>query len=79
MQTIKTLKKLIDEGHFKYIGLSEVSAATIRRAHAVHPIAAVEMEYSFWSTEIESNGVLATCKELGIPLISYSFVLPSSS
>ena len=77
LQTIKNLAKLIEEGHFKYIGLSEVSADTIRRAHKVHPIAAVEMEYSFWSTEIESNGVLATCKELRIPLISYSSVAPS--
>lgn len=71
-QTIGVLKGLIEEGHFKYIGLSEASAATIRRAHAVHPITCVEMEYSFWSVEIEHNDVFKTCKELGIILIAYS-------
>lgn len=49
-----------------------MSARTIRRAHAVHPIAAVQTEYSPWALEIESNDVLATCKELGIALVAYS-------
>ncbi|KAI5480177.1 pyridoxine 4-dehydrogenase [Pseudohyphozyma bogoriensis] len=71
-ETMRTLIKLRDEGHFKCIGLSEVSAATIRKAHAVAPITAVEAEYSLMSLDIEGNGVLATCKELGIPIIAYS-------
>jgi len=69
---IKVLKKLIEEGHFQYIGLSEVSAETIRRAHAVHPIAAVEVEYSLITLDIEKNDVLKTCQELGIPVVAYS-------
>jgi len=69
---IKTLAKLKEEGHFKHIGLSECSAETIRRAHQVHPIAAVEVEYSIWARDIEKNGVLATCKDLGIPIVAYS-------
>ncbi|KAL8278721.1 hypothetical protein RQP46_008790 [Phenoliferia psychrophenolica] len=71
-ETMKALMKLRDEGHFKYIGLSECSAATLRRAAAVGPVAAVEVEYSPWSLEIESNGILSTCKELGIAIIAYS-------
>ena len=54
------------------IGISEVKAETIRRAHKVHPIAAVEVEYSLWATEVESSGVLDICKELGIPMVAYS-------
>ena len=62
------------EGKIKYIGLSEVSAATIRRAHKVHPIAAVEVEYSPFNLEIEEDkiGVLSVCRELGITIIAYS-------
>lgn len=69
---MRTLDALRKEGHFKYIGLSEVSAATIRKAHAVAPVAAVEVEYSPFSLDIEKNGVLDTCKELGITIIAYS-------
>ncbi|KAI8442838.1 aldo/keto reductase [Phakopsora pachyrhizi] len=71
-EVIKTLKTLIKEGKFKHIGLSEVSPDTICRAHAVHPISAVKMEYSPWALGIEQNGVLSTCKELGIPIVAYS-------
>ena len=62
------------EGKIKYIGLSEVSAATIRRAHKVHPIAAVEVEYSPFNLEIEEAkiGVLSVCRELDITIIAYS-------
>lgn len=62
------------EGKVKYIGLSECSAATIRRAHAVHPIAAVEVEYSPFNLEIEDDqiGVLKVCRELGITIVAYS-------
>eukprot|EP01112_Ceratiomyxa_fruticulosa_P005336 TRINITY_DN1595_c0_g1_i3.p1 TRINITY_DN1595_c0_g1~~TRINITY_DN1595_c0_g1_i3.p1 ORF type:complete len:340 (-),score=74.70 TRINITY_DN1595_c0_g1_i3:173-1192(-) len=71
-ETVGAIAEFVKEGKVKYIGLSEVSAATIRRAHAVHPIAMVEIEYSIWSTEAETNGVLDTCKELGITVIAYS-------
>src|SRR5579862_2043997 len=71
-ETIKVLAKLVKEGKFDHIGLSEVSAATIRRAHKVHPIATVEIEYSLWATEAKTNGVLDTAKELGIAIIAYS-------
>ncbi|KAK4056203.1 hypothetical protein OIO90_002644 [Microbotryomycetes sp. JL221] len=71
-ETMATLIKLRDEGHFKYIGLSEVSAQTIRRAAAIAPIAAVEVEYSLAALDIESNGVLDACKELNIPIVAYS-------
>ena len=55
------LKKLVDEGKVKYIGLSEPSVDTIRRAHAVHPITALEMEYSLWTREIE-NEIIPLCR-----------------
>ncbi|KAH7024798.1 aldo-keto reductase, putative [Microdochium trichocladiopsis] len=66
--------KLKDEGKIRYLGLCEVSAATIRRAHAVHPITAVQMEYSPFTTDIEDEaiGVLQACRELGIALVAYS-------
>ena len=54
------------------LGLSEAAAATIRRAHAVHPITAVQSEYSLWTRDPESNGVLATTRELGIGFVPYS-------
>jgi pyridoxine 4-dehydrogenase len=52
--------------------LSEVNAATIRKAHKAHPIAAVEVEFSLWVLDILENGVAETCAELGIPIIAYS-------
>ncbi|XP_028082134.1 probable aldo-keto reductase 2 [Camellia sinensis] len=55
------LKKLVEEGKIKYIGLSEASASTIRRAHAVHPITAVQMEWSLWSRDIEAD-IVPTCR-----------------
>lgn len=58
-------------GKVRHLGLSEASAATIRRAHAVHPISAVQTEYSLWSREVEAD-VLPTLKELGIGLVAYS-------
>jgi hypothetical protein len=63
------------QGKIKYIGLSEVSSETLRRAHAVHPISAVQMEYSVFSTEIESEtygNLLSTCRELGVAVVAYS-------
>jgi len=70
--TMKTLMKLQCEGHFTDIGLSECSAETIRRAAAVGPVAAVEVEYSPLALDIEHNDVLKACKELGIPIVAYS-------
>ena len=67
-----TVKALISEGKVKYFGLSEAAAGTIRRAHAVQPLAAVQSEYSLWTRDPERNGVLATCEELGIGFVAFS-------
>jgi len=69
--TMAGLAQLVQEGKIARIGLSEVSAATLRRAHAVHPVAAVQTEYSLWTREVEEQ-VLPTCRELGISLVAYS-------
>jgi pyridoxine 4-dehydrogenase len=71
-ETIGALVELVKEEKIKGIGLSEVRAETIRRAHKVHPIAAVEVELSLWATDILHNGVATTCAELGIPIAAYS-------
>lgn len=70
--SIGVLATYVKEGKLGGISLSEVRAETIRRAHKVHPICAVEVELSLWSTEILTNGVAATCAELGIPIVAYS-------
>ncbi|XP_024034882.1 probable aldo-keto reductase 2 isoform X2 [Citrus clementina] len=62
--TIGELKKLVEEGKIKYIGLSEASASTIRRAHAVHPITAVQLEWSLWTRDVEED-IIPTCSPLG--------------
>ncbi|WVZ69674.1 hypothetical protein U9M48_018425 [Paspalum notatum var. saurae] len=69
--TISELKKLVEEGKVKYIGLSEASPDTIRRAHAVHPITAVQMEWSIWARDIEPE-IVPLCRELGIAIVPYS-------
>jgi aryl-alcohol dehydrogenase-like predicted oxidoreductase len=69
--TMMEMNKLKGEGKIKYVGLSECSAATLRRAHRVCPITCVQMEYSLWCRGIEKE-VLPTCKELGIGLVAYS-------
>lgn len=66
------LKDLIRQGKVLHWGLSEASSATIRRAHAVHAVSAVQSEYSLWTRNVELNGVLATCKELGIGFVPWS-------
>ncbi|KXG45656.1 uncharacterized protein PGRI_034230 [Penicillium griseofulvum] len=71
-ETVKVLAEYVKEGKIGGIGLSEVDAETIRRAHKVHPIAAVEVEVSLWSTDILHNDVAKTCAELDIPVIAYS-------
>uniref|UniRef100_A0A7N2L6M7 NADP-dependent oxidoreductase domain-containing protein n=1 Tax=Quercus lobata TaxID=97700 RepID=A0A7N2L6M7_QUELO len=70
-ETIGELKKLVEEGKVKYIGLSEASADTIRRAYAVHPITAVQMEWSLWTRKIEEK-IVPLCRELGIGIVPYS-------
>lgn len=64
-----TIKDLIKEGKILHFGLSEASAKTIRRAHAVQPVTAVQTEYSLMERDVEKNGVLATCEELGIGFV----------
>ena len=71
-ETVGAMADLVREGKVKALGLSEASAATIRRAHAVHPIAAVQSEYSLWSRDPEDNGVFDTCRALGIGFVPYS-------
>lgn len=70
--TIKALAALVQEGKFSHIGMSECKAETLRRAHAVHPIAVVEIEVSLWSYEEETKKVIATAKELGVAVAGYS-------
>jgi aryl-alcohol dehydrogenase-like predicted oxidoreductase len=67
-----TLKELIEQGKVKYYGLSEAAAKTIRRAHAVHPLTALQSEYSLWTRDVENNGVLAACEELGIGFVAFT-------
>jgi aryl-alcohol dehydrogenase-like predicted oxidoreductase len=71
-ETVGALKELIAAGKIRSIGLSEASPDTIRRAAKVHPIAALQSEYSLWTRDVETNGVLATCRELGIAFVPYS-------
>jgi aryl-alcohol dehydrogenase-like predicted oxidoreductase len=70
-ETVGALAELVAEGKVRYIGLSEAGPETIRRAHAVHPVTAVQSEYSLWSRDPE-DGVLPTCRELGIGFVPYS-------
>ncbi|XXG49527.1 hypothetical protein AAC387_Pa02g3693 [Persea americana] len=69
--TMGELKKLVEEGKIKYIGLAEASASTIRRAHAIHPITAVQLEWSLWARDVEED-IVPTCRELGIGIVAYS-------
>jgi aryl-alcohol dehydrogenase-like predicted oxidoreductase len=70
-ETVGAMAELVRQGKIRHIGLSEASAQTIRRAHAVHPITAVQSEYSLWTRDIEDD-VLPTLQELGIALVAYS-------
>ncbi|CAF3984662.1 unnamed protein product [Adineta steineri] len=73
-ETVGAMKKLVDAGKVKYLGLSECSSDTLRRAYAVHPIACVQIEYSPFFLDIERDeiGLLKTCRELGVALVCYS-------
>ncbi len=66
-----TIKDLIKEGKVKHFGLSQPSAATVRKAHAVQPVAAVQSEYAIWSHDVERNGILDVCEELGIGFVPW--------
>lgn len=70
--TVGAMADLVREGKVRALGLSEASADTLRRAHAVHPIAAIQSEYSLWTRDPEENGVLETCRELGIGFVPFS-------
>lgn len=69
--TVGEMKKLVEEGKVKYLGLSEASASTIRRAHKIHPISAVQLEWSLWTRDVEDE-IIPTCRELGIGIVAYS-------
>jgi aryl-alcohol dehydrogenase-like predicted oxidoreductase len=70
-ETVGAMAELVKEGKILHIGLSEASAETIRRGHAVHPITAVQTEYSMWTRDVESQ-ILPACRELGIGFVAYS-------
>lgn len=71
-ETVGAMAELVQAGKVKALGLSEAGSETIRRAHAVHPIAAVQSEYSLWTRDVEENGVLETCRTLGIGFVPFS-------
>ena len=71
-ETWGALDELVTSGKVRRLGISEASAATIRRAHAVHPITALQTEWSLWTRDVEANGVLDTVRELGIGFVAYS-------
>jgi len=70
-ETVGAMARLVEQGKVRYLGLSEAGPATIRRAHATHPIAALQTEYSLWTRDPEEE-VLATCRKLGIGFVPYS-------
>jgi aryl-alcohol dehydrogenase-like predicted oxidoreductase len=70
-ETWGTMKNLVESGKVRHLGISEASSATIERAHAVHPVSALQSEYSLWSRDPE-DGVLDTCRRLGVGFVAYS-------
>jgi aryl-alcohol dehydrogenase-like predicted oxidoreductase len=71
-ETWGALRELVEAGKVRHVGISEAAPETIRRAHAVQPVTAVQTEYSLWTRDPEDDGVLATCAELGIGFVAYS-------
>jgi aryl-alcohol dehydrogenase-like predicted oxidoreductase len=71
-ETVGAMAGLVSAGKVRALGLSEAGPETLRRAAKVHPIAALQTEYSLWSRDVETNGVLATCRQLGITFVPYS-------
>jgi aryl-alcohol dehydrogenase-like predicted oxidoreductase len=70
-ETVGAMARLVEEGKVRFLGLSEAAPQTVRRAHAVHPVAALQTEYSLWTRDVEEE-VLPTCRELGIGFVAYS-------
>jgi aryl-alcohol dehydrogenase-like predicted oxidoreductase len=71
-ETVGAMAELVQQGKVRHLALSEAAPETIRRAHATHPITALQTEYSLWTRDPEENGVLATVRELGIGFVAYS-------
>jgi aryl-alcohol dehydrogenase-like predicted oxidoreductase len=71
-ETVGAMAELVEAGKVRFLGLSEAAPSTIRRAHAVHPIAALQTEWSLWTRDPETDGVLDTVRELGIGFVAYS-------
>lgn len=71
-ESIGAMKELVEAGKVRFIGVSEFSADQLRAAHAVHPITALQTEYSLWTRNVEHEGILDVCRELGISLVAYS-------
>jgi aryl-alcohol dehydrogenase-like predicted oxidoreductase len=71
-ETWGALSELVTAGKVRHLGISEAAPETIRRAHAVHPVTAVQTEWSLWTRDVEDDGVLATVRELGIGFVAYS-------
>jgi len=71
-ETVGARKQLVEQGKVRFLGLSEVAPERLRAAHAVHPITALQTEYSLWTRHVEQEGILATCRELGIGFVAYS-------
>jgi aryl-alcohol dehydrogenase-like predicted oxidoreductase len=71
-ETVGAMGELVKQGKVRALGLSEAGPETLRRAAKIHPITALQSEYSLWTRDVESNGVLSTCRELGITFVAYS-------
>lgn len=71
-ESVGAMKELVEAGKVRFIGVSEFSPEQIRAAHAVHPITSLQTEYSLWTRNVEHDGTLQTCRELGIALVAYS-------
>jgi len=71
-ESVGAMKELVEEGKVRFIGVSEFSAEQIRAAHAVHPITALQTEYSLWTRNVEEEGILAACRDLGIAFVAYA-------
>nr|WP_315598211.1 aldo/keto reductase [uncultured Cupriavidus sp.] len=71
-ETVGAMADLVKAGKVRWIGLSEAGVKTIERAHAVHPVTALQTEYSLWTRDVDENGIMATCERLGIGFVPYS-------
>jgi aryl-alcohol dehydrogenase-like predicted oxidoreductase len=71
-ESVGAMKELVEQGKVRFIGLSEFSAEQLRAAHGVHPITALQTEYSLWTRNVEEEGILEACRELGIAFVAYS-------